>query len=67
MTKVIRGTKKTEFLLHGRKAWFAISNGFFFEGELENTFQSVNVNQIERESALTGDIGSLRPISFCKP
>ncbi len=67
MTKVIRGTKKAEFLLHGGKAGSAISNGFFFEGELENTFKSVNVNQIEQESSLTSDIGSLGPISFRKP
>ena len=67
MTKVIRGTKETEFLLHGREAWFAINNGFFFEGELENTFKPVNVNQIERESSVTGDVGSLGSVSFCKP
>lgn len=67
MTKVIRGTKKTEFLLRGRKAGSAIRNGFFFEGELENTFKPVNVNQIERESSLTGGIGSLGSISIRKP
>jgi len=34
---------------------------------LKNAFESVDVDQIEGESSLTGDIDSLRSISFCKP
>jgi hypothetical protein len=67
MTKVIRGTKKSQFLLHGRQAGSAVSDGFFFQGKLENTFESIDVDQIEGESSLTGDIDSLGAISFRKP
>ena len=67
MTKVIRGTKKSQFLLYGWWAGLAIRDGFFFEGKLENALKPVNVDQIEGERALTGDIDSFGSISFRKP
>jgi hypothetical protein len=65
MTKVIRGPQKTQFLLYGRQAGPAVRDGFFLEGKLENTLKTVNVDEIEGEGSLTGDIGSLGSIAFC--
>ena len=67
MTKVIRGTKETKFLLHGRKAGLAFHDGFFFKGKLENAFESIDIGQFKRKRALTGRIDSLGSVSFCQP
>jgi len=48
MTKVICGTKKAQFLLHGRKLELAAGDGFFFEREFENPLEAVDISQIER-------------------
>ena len=47
MGKVIRGPEKTQLLLHGRERRLASSHVFFFESELKNPLEAVDVDQFE--------------------
>ena len=67
MTKVIRGTKKAQFLLHGRELELAAGNGFFLECERENPLQAADIDQVKRQRPPTGRIGSLGSVSFRQP
>lgn len=67
MTKVNRGTKKTQFGLQGRQAGPTLREGFFFKGQLQNPFESIDVDQFKGKRALTGDIEALGSITFRQP